>query len=212
MFNYLWPHRLCSPWDSPGQYTGVGSLSLLQVFFPTQGSNPGLPHCRRILYQLSHKESPRILEWVSLLQWIFPLQELNWGLLYCRRILYQLSHQESPAGDPGSIHGLGRSPEKGNGNPLHYSYLENIMGRGSLQAAVHEAAIVWHNLATKPPPPRIGIAASYNDSICSFFFFFFFKKFPTVFHCGLTNLHFHQQYRSVPFSPHPIQHLLFADN
>ena len=46
-----------------GQNTGVGSLSLLP--FPTQGSNPGLPHCRRILYQLSHKESPRILEWVA---------------------------------------------------------------------------------------------------------------------------------------------------
>ena len=44
-----------SPWNSLGQNTGVGSLSLLQGIFPTQGSNPGLPHCRRILYQLSHK-------------------------------------------------------------------------------------------------------------------------------------------------------------
>ena len=51
------------PWDSPGQNTGVGSLSLLQGIFPTQGSNPGLLHCRWILYQPSHKESPRILEW-----------------------------------------------------------------------------------------------------------------------------------------------------
>ena len=50
--------RLCSPWDSPGQSTGVRSLSLLQGVFRTQGSNPGLPHCRRILYQPSHKESP----------------------------------------------------------------------------------------------------------------------------------------------------------
>ena len=40
-------------------------LSLLQGIFPTQGSNPGFPHCRRILYQLSHKGSPRILEWVA---------------------------------------------------------------------------------------------------------------------------------------------------
>jgi len=46
----------CSPWNSPGQ-TRVGSLSLLQRIFPTQGSNPGLPHCRQILYQLSHKGS-----------------------------------------------------------------------------------------------------------------------------------------------------------
>ena len=52
------------PWNSPGQNTGVGSLSRLQRIFPTQGLNPGLLHCRWILYQLSHKGSPRILEWV----------------------------------------------------------------------------------------------------------------------------------------------------
>ena len=51
-----------SPWNSPGQNTGVGSVSLLQGIFPTQGSNPGLPHCRGILYQLNHKGSP-ILFW-----------------------------------------------------------------------------------------------------------------------------------------------------
>ena len=38
--------------------TGAGSLFLLQGIFPSQGSNTGLPHCRRILYQLSHKGSP----------------------------------------------------------------------------------------------------------------------------------------------------------
>ena len=48
-------HGLYSPWNSPGQDTGVGSLSLLQGIFPTEGSNPGLLHCRWILYQLSHK-------------------------------------------------------------------------------------------------------------------------------------------------------------
>ena len=51
--------------NSLGQNTGVGSLSLLQGIFTTQGSNPGLPHCRWILYQLSHKGSPRILGWVA---------------------------------------------------------------------------------------------------------------------------------------------------
>ena len=45
-----------------GQNTGVGSLSLLQGIFQTQGLNPGLPHCRRILYQLSHKGSPGMYE------------------------------------------------------------------------------------------------------------------------------------------------------
>ena len=59
-----------TPWtiqsmNSPGQNTGVGSCSLLQGIFPTQGSNPGLLHCRWILHQLSHQGSPRILEWVA---------------------------------------------------------------------------------------------------------------------------------------------------
>ena len=53
----LQPHGLYSPRNSPGQNTGVGSLSLLQGIFPTQGSNPGLLHCRQILYQLRHKGS-----------------------------------------------------------------------------------------------------------------------------------------------------------
>ena len=57
------PHGLHSPWNSPGQNTG---FSLLQGIFPTQGFNPGLPNCRLIIYQLSHKGSPRILEWVAI--------------------------------------------------------------------------------------------------------------------------------------------------
>ena len=56
------PHGLYSPWNCPGQNTGVGSLSLLHGIFPTQGSNLGLPHCRWILYQLNHKGSPISLE------------------------------------------------------------------------------------------------------------------------------------------------------
>ena len=63
MSDSLGPHGLHSPWNSLGQNTGVGSLSLPQGIFPTQGLNPNLPHCRRILYQLRHKGSPRILEW-----------------------------------------------------------------------------------------------------------------------------------------------------
>ena len=51
--------------DSPGKKTGVGCHALLQGIFPNQGLNPGLPHCRRILYHLSHEGSPRILEWVA---------------------------------------------------------------------------------------------------------------------------------------------------
>ena len=59
--NSLWPHGLYRPWNSPGQNTGMGILSLLRGIFPTQGSNLGLRHCRRILYQLSHKGGPRAL-------------------------------------------------------------------------------------------------------------------------------------------------------
>ena len=59
------PHGPYSPWNSPGQNTGEGSYSLLQGIFPTQGSNSGLLHYRWILYQLRHKGSWRILEWVA---------------------------------------------------------------------------------------------------------------------------------------------------
>ena len=65
MSNSLQPQGPYSPWNSPGQNPAVGSLSLLLAIVPTQGSNPGIPHCRWILYQLSHKRSPRTLEWVA---------------------------------------------------------------------------------------------------------------------------------------------------
>ena len=65
MSDSLRPHGLNHPWNSLGQNTGVGSLSLLQGIFSTQGPNPGLLYYRWILYQLSHRGSPRILEWVA---------------------------------------------------------------------------------------------------------------------------------------------------
>ena len=78
--------------------TRVGSLSLLQGIFATQGSNPCLPHCRRILYQLSHQGIPRILEWVA-----YPfssgssqLRDQTRVFLHCRRIPHQLSYEGSP--------------------------------------------------------------------------------------------------------------------
>ena len=89
----LWPHGSYNPWSSPGQNPGMGSFSLLQGIFPTQGSNPGLPHCRQILYRLSNKGSLRILEWVA---YPFHTKELNQGLLHCSWILYQLSYEGSP--------------------------------------------------------------------------------------------------------------------
>ena len=56
----LWPTRLLCPWDSPGKIAGVGCHALLQGIFPTQGSNPGLLHCRQILHCLSHQGSPSV--------------------------------------------------------------------------------------------------------------------------------------------------------
>ena len=65
MSDSLQPHGLYSPWNSPGQNTGVGSLSLLQGIFPTQGLNLGLLHCRYIPYHLIHQGSPATLVTLS---------------------------------------------------------------------------------------------------------------------------------------------------
>ena len=84
--------------DSPGKNIGMGCHAFLQGIFLTQGSNPDLPRCKRILYQLSHwrSPSPRVGS-LSLLQGIFLTQESKQGLLHCRQILYQLRYQGSPS-------------------------------------------------------------------------------------------------------------------
>ena len=69
--------------DSPGKNTGVGRHFLLQGIFPTQGSNPGLPHGRQILHRLSHQGSPRRLDGVA-----YPFSResswtRNWTVVYC---------------------------------------------------------------------------------------------------------------------------------
>ena len=84
--------------DSPGKNTGVGCYALLQGIYSTQESNSALPHCRQILYHLSHQGSPpqnTEVGSLSLLQEIFPTQESNQDILHCRWILYQLSYQGS---------------------------------------------------------------------------------------------------------------------
>ena len=80
--------RLYSPWNSPGQNSGVGRFSLLQGTFPTQGSNPGLSHSRQILYQLSHQRSPKTYPFSR-----GSSQLENRTQVSCRQILYQLSYQ-----------------------------------------------------------------------------------------------------------------------
>ena len=93
----LQPHGLYSSWNSPGQNTGVGSLSLLQGIFP----NPvelRFPTLQADSLPAEPPGKPKNtgVGSLSLLQRIFLTQELNRGLLHCRRILYQLSHQGSP--------------------------------------------------------------------------------------------------------------------
>ena len=93
MSNSLWPHGLYSPWNSPGQNTGVGSLSL-----PGDLPNPGIEPRSPILQADSLPSEPpgkpknTGVGSLSVLQWIFLTEESNWGLLHCRWILYQLNY------------------------------------------------------------------------------------------------------------------------
>ena len=107
------------------EFLCLSILITLLGIFPTQRWNPGLPHCRRILYQLSHKGSPRNTEGdsLSLLQRIFPTQESNWCLLHCRRLLYQLSYQGTPLVTQG---GRKRKPE-GNRSRSFFFRKETLM-------------------------------------------------------------------------------------
>ena len=145
--------QLYSPWNSPGQNTRVGSLSLLQGIFPTQGLNLGLLHCRQFLYHRSYKGSPKILEWVA-----YPFcsgsswhrnqtgsPELQADSLPTDLLFMYLGFPGGASGkEPvcqyrrhrGLIPELGRSPGGGHGNPLQYSCLENPMERGAWQATV----------------------------------------------------------------------------
>ena len=83
MSNSLWPHGLYCPWNSPGQNTGVCSLSFFQGIITTQGSNPGLLDCRWMLYQLSHKGRPKILKWVAYPFSRVSSQPRNWTRVSC---------------------------------------------------------------------------------------------------------------------------------
>ena len=81
LLSHVW--LLATPWDFSGQNTGLGSHSLLQGIFPIQGSNPGLLHCRWILSQVSHKGSPRILEWVAYPFFSGSSWSRNWTRVSC---------------------------------------------------------------------------------------------------------------------------------
>ena len=80
----LQPRGLYSPWNSPGQNTGVGSLSLLQQIFPTQELNWGLLHCRQILYQLSYWGSHLLFKFSILKRQT--ISKISGPLLYLTKI------------------------------------------------------------------------------------------------------------------------------
>ena len=106
-----------SPWNSPGKNTGLSCHFLLQGIFPTQGSNPGLLHCRQIIYHLNNKGSP-----CSFLVFV---KSIN------RKVAQTVKNSTCNMGDLDSIPGLGRSLGGGYGNPLQYSCLENPHGQRS---------------------------------------------------------------------------------
>ena len=87
----LWTARLLCPWDSLGQNTGLACYSLLQGIFLTQGSNLGLPHCRQILYHVSHQRSFHTFTLEIQAMWL-GVQEWYWWcyLVYYMYILFSL--------------------------------------------------------------------------------------------------------------------------
>ena len=131
----LWDSMDCSPpsssvhRDSPGKNTGVGCHAFLQGSFPTQGLNPGIPHCRRYLPSESPEKPKNTgVGNLFLLQGIFPTQESNQGVLHCRRILYQLSHK----GSPRTLDWVAYPFSNGSSQPKNQTRVSYIAGRYQL--------------------------------------------------------------------------------
>ena len=128
---------------------GVACHALLQGIFPTQGSNPGLLHCRRILYHLSHQGSPRILEWVTYPFFRGSSQPRDWTRVssIAGGFLTSWATREAPKTEyilsimnySELKKHLVRHYGEGNGNPLQYSWLDNPMDRGAWQATIHRS-------------------------------------------------------------------------
>ena len=112
----LQPTRLLHPRDFPGKSTGVGCHFPLQGDLPTQGLNPGLPHCRQMLYHLSHQENPK---YSTVVRCSGCFSHFTWSRAFLP--LLQTWYQ----------------PGEGNGTPLQYSCLENPLDGGAWWAAVH---------------------------------------------------------------------------
>ena len=124
----------------------MGSRSLLQGIFPTEGSNPRLPLCRWILYQLNFQGSPQGLQcrrsrfdsWSGRFPWRRDRLRTPVSLGFPGGS--DSKESACNVGNLGSIPGLGRSPGEGNGYPLQYTGLENSMDRRAWQSTVHGVA------------------------------------------------------------------------
>ena len=161
MSDSLQPHGLCPPGssvhgDSPGKNTGVGYHDLLQGIFPNHRSNPGLLHCRWILYCLSHKESPftTIKAFISPIHhssYLTILENGNRTFLLWATIQQLISYLIG--GDSGKepVCQLRRNKRCGfdpwvredgrrHSNQLQYSYQVNPMDKGARWVRVHGVA------------------------------------------------------------------------
>ena len=116
------------PKNSPGQNTGMGSLSLPPGDFPNPGIEPRSPALQADSLPAEPPGKPKNtgVGSLSVLQGIFPTQESNWGLLHCRQILYQLSYEGSPEY-------LRWSPKMTATQPVEPVNLNFLRKKGSLQ-------------------------------------------------------------------------------
>ena len=125
--------------DSPGKNTEVGCHDLLQGIFPTQGSNPGLPHCRWILYHLSHQGNPfsNIMDAINCQGWDFP------GIVVAKNCLAVGTNSPGASEQP-RPHVTTREPSQWNKRPfvtqqrLHAPQLRHDAARYTHKIKIHQ--------------------------------------------------------------------------
>ena len=144
----LRPHGLYSPWNSPGQDTGVGSQFPSPADLPNPGIEPRSPTLQADSLPAEPPGKPKNTEVgsLSLLQQIFPTQESNQGPLHCRRILYQLSHQ----GRPRILDWVAIPFSSRSSKPRDWTQVSCIAGGFFTSWATREAQEYWSGL---PCPP-----------------------------------------------------------
>ena len=132
----LWPSSLLCPWDSPGKNTGVGCHLCLQGIFLTQGSNPGLLHCRRMLYRLSYQGSP---------SWL--LESVKVQLV--TRLVGKAKKNGTAESKVTLLCGLGRKWSTSAGSSLSVvsgrssPFLESAFPRGFIRALSLKSSVEW---------------------------------------------------------------------